>query len=611
MAELPKLNGDERLFLQTIFTVFHQEGKWPTYNYVERTITRTHPDYDMDAIIKGLPEGFATSFKYSHRYDEEAKLIVPALYYCQEAEEELADFIRMVRHCVDRYYTFDAETPEKDILEISSNDLSNQLHMQPLTLRKMGLLLQSEYDIAFGFSCMDTECNSWRFPLKRGKLGVSRFRGVETFEQYLEQRTPLAPVQPTRNYTGQTVLQLAKNKPANDAPVVGMGDTHYHIVQGDQYNISGNAREVIFCYAHKDERLLHKLKIQLKSLQREGLVDLWYDRDISTGKEWEHEINEHLNTTQIILLLVSPDFIASDYCYGVEMERAIERHERGEARAIPIILRPTDWHNTPLGKLQALPKDGKPITLWANRDYALLDAARGIRKAVEEMSKQSVEKKATHELPTEPEKQIQQMVNARASFTIAHELAHRGFQTTDAVLGTTDKTEQERRALTPLRRENAQNLTILDDFWSQVNDSLKDYPALGNLQKYYRLAYNPLVPWTHLVWESQASLLQLEDEKVISRMYELNQNLDIFVMLRKKIQNVFDTDENKKLWNDLITWMKAYYGDDVKQREDAQWGAAGRELDRRAFQFSDSLTPLWNEINTLYHTIHSLGNPIP
>src|SRR5205823_517953 len=125
--------------------------------------------------------------------------------------------------------------------------------------------------------------------------------------------------------------------------------------------------------------------------------------------------------------------------------------------------------------------------------------------------------------------------------------------------GTTDKIEQERRVLTLLRRENAQNLKILDDFWSQVTDSHRDYPLHDNLQKYHRLAYNYLAPWTHLMWESQASLLPLVDEEVISRMYELNRNFDIFVMLRKKMQDVFDTEENKKFWNDFITWLKAYY----------------------------------------------------
>jgi hypothetical protein len=140
----------------------------------------------------------------------------------------------------------------------------------------------------------------------------------------------------------------------------------------------------IFCsYAHADEQLLNKLKAHLKPQQRQGHIHVWYDRDISAGTEWEQEIEEQFKAAQIILLLVSPDFMASDYCYTKEMKQALERHGRGEVRAIPIILRPTDWSITPLGKLQALPKDGKPITTWANRDNAYLDVARGIRTVVE------------------------------------------------------------------------------------------------------------------------------------------------------------------------------------------------------------------------------------
>ena len=85
---------------------------------------------------------------------------------------------------------------------------------------------------------------------------------------------------------------------------------------------------------------------------------MWHDRNISAGTEWEREINKHLNEADIILLLISPDFIASDYCYSKEMKWAMDRHERGEARVIPIILRPVDnWKGAPFGKLQALPKD--------------------------------------------------------------------------------------------------------------------------------------------------------------------------------------------------------------------------------------------------------------
>src|SRR5258706_12668328 len=114
---------------------------------------------------------------------------------------------------------------------------------------------------------------------------------------------------------------------------------------------------IFFCYAHEDEALLNKLKAHLKPLQRQGLIDTWHDRDISAGTDWEREIGEHLNSAQIILLLISPDFMDSDYCYSIEMQRAIERHERGEVRVIPVILRPTLWQQTSLGELQALPTD--------------------------------------------------------------------------------------------------------------------------------------------------------------------------------------------------------------------------------------------------------------
>ncbi len=147
-----------------------------------------------------------------------------------------------------------------------------------------------------------------------------------------------------------------------------------------------HAVKIVFCYAHKDEVFLRKLKTHLAPLQRQGLIDVWYDRNISAGTEWEQEIGVHLNNADILLLLVSPDFMASDYCYGKEMQQAIERHKRGEVCAIPIILRPCDWMRTPLGKLQALPKDGKPVTRWQDRDNAYLDIALGVRKEVEEVT---------------------------------------------------------------------------------------------------------------------------------------------------------------------------------------------------------------------------------
>jgi TIR domain-containing protein len=141
--------------------------------------------------------------------------------------------------------------------------------------------------------------------------------------------------------------------------------------------------KVFFCYAHEDEPLLKKLKTHLKPLQRQGLIDIWYDRDISAGTEWEREISKQLNTAQIILLLISPDFMNSDYCYSIEMKRALERHENSEARIIPVILRHVYWQGV-LGKLQALPTDGKPVTDpdWRTQDRALYNVSEGIQKVI-------------------------------------------------------------------------------------------------------------------------------------------------------------------------------------------------------------------------------------
>jgi len=143
---------------------------------------------------------------------------------------------------------------------------------------------------------------------------------------------------------------------------------------------------IFFCYAHEDEALLKQLKAHLIPLQRQGLIDVWHDRDISAGSEWEQEISQHLNAAQIILLLVSPDSMASDYCYSVEMKRALERHQRGKARVIPIILRHVYWKGI-LGTLQALPTDAKPVKSWPDIDEAFFDITEGIRTVVELVAK--------------------------------------------------------------------------------------------------------------------------------------------------------------------------------------------------------------------------------
>jgi hypothetical protein len=140
---------------------------------------------------------------------------------------------------------------------------------------------------------------------------------------------------------------------------------------------------LFYSYSHEDEHLRDRLAKALALLKRQNILTEWHDREIPAGDEWEQSIDEHIEQADIILLLVSPDFIASDYCWGKEVERSMERHKASAARVIPIILRPVDWNGAMFGKLQALPKNAKPITLWTNRDSAWLDVATGIRGEAE------------------------------------------------------------------------------------------------------------------------------------------------------------------------------------------------------------------------------------
>jgi tetratricopeptide (TPR) repeat protein len=140
---------------------------------------------------------------------------------------------------------------------------------------------------------------------------------------------------------------------------------------------------IFYCYASADEKHLRELDKHLQDLKRLGQVTTWYDRQIRPGTEWEAEIEARLNSADIILLLVSPDFMQSDFCYNVEMRRALERHNSPEkTEVIPIILRPVNWQDTPIGKLQAWPIRGKPITLWDHRDEGYQNAADGIKQTV-------------------------------------------------------------------------------------------------------------------------------------------------------------------------------------------------------------------------------------
>src|SRR5690349_18464615 len=137
------------------------------------------------------------------------------------------------------------------------------------------------------------------------------------------------------------------------------------------------AIEVFCSYDHKDEPLWRELEKQLHFLKRRG--SLWHHYAIEPGQEWRQKIEAHLLTAHIILLLISPDFLASDQCNAFEMSLAMKRHEAGEACVIPIILRPVYWQDEPFSKLQVLPSGGKPVKSWTNIDEAFYDIATNVQ----------------------------------------------------------------------------------------------------------------------------------------------------------------------------------------------------------------------------------------
>ena len=160
--------------------------------------------------------------------------------------------------------------------------------------------------------------------------------------------------------------------------------------------------ELFFSYSHRDEALRDELAKHLRLLERQKVLSAWHDRQITAGSEWAGQIDQHLEQAQIILLLISADFLNSDYCYDIELNRAMERHHQKAAVVIPVILRPVDWQGASFSRLQALPKNAQPVTTWDNQDEALADIAKGIRKVVTELAQKVIEAEPETEPETEP-----------------------------------------------------------------------------------------------------------------------------------------------------------------------------------------------------------------
>ena len=195
--------------------------------------------------------------------------------------------------------------------------------------------------------------------------------------------------------------------------------------------------EIFFSYSHKDENLRQELENHLSLLKRQGFISGWHDHKIMPGQQWKDEIDAHLTNASIILLLVSPDFLASDYCYGIELQKAMERHVRGEVHVVPIILRPVDWQKAPFGTLQALPVGSVPIMdrRWHTRDEAFYNVVQGIRAIIEQpdMSTAFPEKETLSVLaissgrleeisPLEVSPAIRDVVRSKDVFNLLHQI---------------------------------------------------------------------------------------------------------------------------------------------------------------------------------------------
>lgn len=132
---------------------------------------------------------------------------------------------------------------------------------------------------------------------------------------------------------------------------------------------------------------MKELAIYLGALRRQGIFEVWHDQQILPGKDWLHEMETHLMIAQIIVLLISQYFLNSDYCYDMQMAKAVERHKRAEAHLLPVILRPVYYGGAPFAQLEPLPRGGKPVRSrhWRNQDEAFFDVAEGIRMVAEKL----------------------------------------------------------------------------------------------------------------------------------------------------------------------------------------------------------------------------------
>jgi CheY-like chemotaxis protein len=307
------------------------------------------------------------------------------------------------------YFLRDFVELEKDIslrlLELQENDLNLAYHFHCLLLAPRSSADLPLWKVPVGYAANAAQVVAMQkafeaiHALRKALLEVSKPDSISMDEYYwallmetlfsMTDSKASSRTHDLATLSAALICEHLRHWPKPISPVIWSGhvreDDPSHSAQKVPPVSSAKVVELFYAYSHKDETLRDHLEDHLSILRHEGVIINWHDRKIMPGSEWDNVIDEHLESSDIILLLVSANFLASRYCYGVEMQRALQRHDAAQARVIPVILRDVDWRGAPFGKLQALPKDAKPITSWSNREAAFRNVAEGIRRAAEEI----------------------------------------------------------------------------------------------------------------------------------------------------------------------------------------------------------------------------------
>ncbi len=311
MAELPKLNDDQRLYLQTIFDYFHEHGKWPPYKYIDRKLTQIRRNLDFAVIAKDLPMGFASAFAFNHDLNADAILSIAAISLCKGSEVDLADFIKTLIFFVERYFS-------DGIVEVSSDDLIQHLGMSDLSVRKVGLLIKdaSQHPIYQSFGGKDSEYNGWTCSLSRD---IRLFDEVKSIDQYLERLNQL------NKSFATPVPQLSINRGAS---------TH-----GGQYlmrGLSGNINEgavskvkVLFLAANPKDSSQLRLDEEIRSIDQALLRQAEFRDKFDIKQHWAVRVAD----IQGYLLRHQPDIVHFSG-HGSTSSEIILEDNNGNSRSV-------------------------------------------------------------------------------------------------------------------------------------------------------------------------------------------------------------------------------------------------------------------------------------